>query len=590
MCNDARLWLSAIAVTALLTACGRSDVSPLPDVVQSSNTGAKITMQLHVAASLPSDGIRKPLYLSPSTLGIGISGGASPEVFSPMAAPQYAFDVSSGSGLCSGAGGARTCSLTITEPAGIDDFQLAAWDRAPSNGSFVGAKLLSSATLLHQNIALGLANTIGVTLNGAVDSIAVAVSPGAIPGAPSVANGGSPATATLTVTAKDVDGNVILGSGSYTDANGNPLTISITQAAIYAGDTVRTVLSSPTVTPSSNALTITYAGNSSYGTVFSASPSRPISGSTTSATLQITPTITEFSSGLSPNSQPLDIVAGPDGNLWFLENARNAVGRVTPAGVISEFSLGNFAPYYSRGLTTASDGNLWFASPTNNGIARLTTSGTETGFSAGITSNSVPSGISTGPDGNLWFTEQSGNRIGRITTSGVVTEFSSGITAGASPFEIASGPDGNLWFTESQGNRIGRITTAGVVTEFSGGISSGSYPWGITSGPDGNVWFSEEKGGIGRITTAGTVTEFPAFPAGGTPVSSLGEITTGPDGNIWFAVAVPARIERITTSGLVTDFSAGITSGAGLYGISAGPDGNIWFTEFQGNRLGRLIY
>src|SRR5262249_38682925 len=57
-------------------------------------------------------------------------------------------------------------------------------------------------------------------------------------------------------------------------------------------------------------------------------------------------------------------------------------------------------------------------------------------------------------------------------------------------------------------------------------------PAQIVAAPDGNLWFSEVGlGQLGRITTAGVVTEFSgAFPAGSAP----GEITTGPDGNIWF--------------------------------------------------------
>ena len=38
-------------------------------------------------------------------------------------------------------------------------------------------------------------------------------------------------------------------------------------------------------------------------------------------------------------SQPIDIVAGPDGNLWFTELAGNKIGRITTAGVIGEFAL-----------------------------------------------------------------------------------------------------------------------------------------------------------------------------------------------------------------------------------------------------------
>src|ERR1051325_201739 len=36
---------------------------------------------------------------------------------------------------------------------------------------------------------------------------------------------------------------------------------------------------------------------------------------------------------------PTAITTGPDGNLWFTEAAGNAIGRITPAGAIQEFSL-----------------------------------------------------------------------------------------------------------------------------------------------------------------------------------------------------------------------------------------------------------
>ena len=41
---------------------------------------------------------------------------------------------------------------------------------------------------------------------------------------------------------------------------------------------------------------------------------------------------------------------------------------------------------------------------------------------------------------------------------------------------------------------------------------------------------------------------------------------------------------------VITEFSTGITAGAGSEGITAGPDGNLWFTEFNGNRIGRISF
>ena len=35
--------------------------------------------------------------------------------------------------------------------------------------------------------------------------------------------------------------------------------------------------------------------------------------------------VTEFSAGISASSQPRGIAAGPDGNMWFVEEAGNRV-------------------------------------------------------------------------------------------------------------------------------------------------------------------------------------------------------------------------------------------------------------------------
>jgi streptogramin lyase len=59
------------------------------------------------------------------------------------------------------------------------------------------------------------------------------------------------------------------------------------------------------------------------------------------------------------NSSPVGITAGPDGNLWFTENAGNKIGRITTTGVITEFPVpsSDSSPY---GITAGQDGNLWF--------------------------------------------------------------------------------------------------------------------------------------------------------------------------------------------------------------------------------------
>jgi virginiamycin B lyase len=80
-------------------------------------------------------------------------------------------------------------------------------------------------------------------------------------------------------------------------------------------------------------------------------------------------TITDFPLP-EPDSAPFDIVAGPDGNLWFTDSTRNEVGRISPDGTVARCPV--------------------------------------------PTADSMPERIAVGADGQLWFTEWSGNRIGRM--------------------------------------------------------------------------------------------------------------------------------------------------------------------------------
>ena len=79
-----------------------------------------------------------------------------------------------------------------------------------------------------------------------------------------------------------------------------------------------------------------------------------------------------LTSGLTKRSAPTSITAAPDG-LWFTESVRR-IGRITPAGVITEFPLpGAGAPLE---ITSGPDGNLWFTVGGEPGqVGRITPSG-----------------------------------------------------------------------------------------------------------------------------------------------------------------------------------------------------------------------
>src|SRR5439155_14338359 len=68
------------------------------------------------------------------------------------------------------------------------------------------------------------------------------------------------------------------------------------------------------------------------------------------------------------NCFPGDITGGSDGNISFTEQAVDKFGRITPDGVITEFT-GVSAP---TSIAAGPDGNLWIASAFTPQVARVT--------------------------------------------------------------------------------------------------------------------------------------------------------------------------------------------------------------------------
>jgi virginiamycin B lyase len=126
--------------------------------------------------------------------------------------------------------------------------------------------------------------------------------------------------------------------------------------------------------------------------------------------------VTEYA---TPAIYPESIAVGSDNALWF-----SGIGRVTTAGVVNPTLYQ--IPSYSgtNSLASGPDGAIWFTEGQQNNIGRITTAGVFTEYPV-PTPLSNPYGITAGPDGNVWFTEQASgpcqfgfcshpNKIGRI--------------------------------------------------------------------------------------------------------------------------------------------------------------------------------
>jgi len=300
-------------------------------------------------------------------------------------------------------------------------------------------------------------------------------------------------------------------------------------------------------------------------------------------------TVTEYPL-LTPAAMPFGIAAGADGGVWFTMPAGVAkqIGRVDPAtGAITEFTTAPAAPA-PKWLAAGPDGNLWFGDNNTSALGRITPAGVVTVFPAAGLDLQTPRGIATGPNGNLFVVSAGNDKVIEVRPDGTKAESIPIPTAGANAQAIEAGPDGNMWFTEfTDPGKVGRVNlnvTPRTITEFPAGKSL----LGIGTGPGGDLWFTEASGTpkVHRIAPDGTGLASSATLAAGT--SDPESIARGRDGAMWFTIFNGSQIGRITADLGVQQFAAGITAGSGPRELTEGPDGNMWFTEEMGNRIGRI--
>ena len=216
--------------------------------------------------------------------------------------------------------------------------------------------------------------------------------------------------------------------------------------------------------------------------------------------------------GCTTNSSGIGAIAiGRNDSLWFTDDAEAVIGRMTDRGNVRYFPLPH--GWAAQRIVRGPGGDFWFTQMHGNAIGRISPTGIISEYRLNGKA-SQPYDIVVGPDGALWFTERGDGKIGRLTTGGALTEYSIP-TPDSTPLSIAAGRNKTLWFTEVAKQEIGRITTDGAITEYHL-RNVGPGPDFITAASNGTLWFTEEGSRkIGSITASGSITEYdvPSFPS-----------------------------------------------------------------------------
>src|SRR5262249_46370135 len=162
----------------------------------------------------------------------------------------------------------------------------------------------------------------------------------------------------------------------------------------------------------------------------------------------------------TPVRNPFTIVSGSDGNLWFTETNANNIGRITTAGVITEFPLSAPSTYIA-----AEPGAIWFTTAGLGKVDLTKTTGCESNPTQCITvyPGVGGQGIAFTPDGGIWLNGGNGvARADKANPSQGTTVLYPTVEHVTTTYGVTLGSDGNIWFIEldrynSNPDHTGRI-------------------------------------------------------------------------------------------------------------------------------------
>jgi streptogramin lyase len=318
-------------------------------------------------------------------------------------------------------------------------------------------------------------------------------------------------------------------------------------------------------------------------------------------------TITEFPADPGVfGATPEQIVAGPEGNLWWAEGgAAPGIGRMSTNGeLLPEIGLfakpndlvvapsgwaswtsdegvetrdpaGYLHPYRSQqfhggAITLTPSGAVrWsyarFAATNVCEPANPTSDHIEEPVScANKKSGDAAAGLAGAPDGLLWASFESRIEVYESDTDPPHEIKRIDLPTGSNAKGVAIGPEGDAWVAMFGADAIDRFAPDGTRTRFP--LPAGSHPFDLVLGPDGAFWIAEAgTGKIGRMSTAGALTNEYSVPSGETGQSG---ITVGPDGNIWFADTEVGLIGKLVPDPAM----APVALGPGAPGGGAAPD------------------
>ncbi len=251
----------------------------------------------------------------------------------------------------------------------------------------------------------------------------------------------------------------------------------------------------------------------------------------------------------TPKSGPHGIVVAADGGVWYTGNAAGRIGRLDPkTGTIKEYALPEAAKDPHTPIFQG--GKLWFTVQAGNIIGHLDPATGEVKLFHPRTNGAKPYGIVPVGKTDLWADLFGTNKLAHVVgTTGEIHEIDLP-NAATRPRRIAVDHDDNVWYSDYSRGYLGFLgfPKGGkpVFKEWPSPSGADSQPYGMAIGPDGRIWYNESARGVNLMVAFNPATEkFETVPIP-TPGAVVRHIAVDFErSRMWLALSGTGRIGRI---------------------------------------------
>ena len=312
----------------------------------------------------------------------------------------------------------------------------------------------------------------------------------------------------------------------------------------------------------------------------------------------------------TPNSAPLAVTVGRDGNVWFTESNASKLARFDPStGGFSEYKVPGTGDMW--GITMDVQGNVWFTQYSlkgsvnpggaiePNGTGRLIRFDPDTQNFTVInvpTPGAFPFRLTTDAEGRVWFTELLGDQIGYYDpSSGKLQEYPVP-TPFAGPADLEFDSHGILWFTETYNGSVAKFDPASnTFAEYRfasiAPIHFIGSPVGIAVTPNGIVWVGDHGGNwvVEFNSTSQNVMLYPTHfpPPEVYPISLVNDVVTDHQGGVWFTEHGGNSIGHLYPGARkMVEYAVPTGPLSTVLWLALAPNGDVWFTEWSSNKIG----